>query len=77
MAISGIFRLMALTDCGCGKRRRKIIARRDMKLEIPESFYQEEERCGYLVSAHMKKVWAVELDLLYQLDQICRKYGIT
>ena len=48
-----------------------------MKLEIPESFYQEEERCGYLVSAHMKKVWAVELDLLYQLDQICRKYGIT
>ncbi len=48
-----------------------------MKLEIPESFYQEEERCGYLVSAHMKKVWAIELDLLYQLDQVCRKYGIT
>ena len=48
-----------------------------MKLEIADSFYQEEERCGYLVSAHMKKVWAVELDLLYQLDQVCRKYGIT
>lgn len=47
-----------------------------MKLEIADSFYQEEERCGYLVSAHMKKVWAVELDLLYQLDQICKKYGI-
>ena len=48
-----------------------------MKLEIADSFYQEEERCGYLVSAHMKKVWAVELDLLYQLDQVCNKYGIT
>jgi len=47
-----------------------------MKLEIDDSFYQEEERCGYLVSAHMKKVWAVELDLLYQLDQVCKKYGI-
>ena len=48
-----------------------------MKLEIADSFYQEEERCGYVVSAHMKKVWAVELDLLYQLQQVCEKYGIT
>ena len=47
-----------------------------MKLEIADSFYQEEERCGYVVSAHMKKVWAVELDLLYQLQQVCEKYGI-
>ena len=47
-----------------------------MRLEIPESFYQEEERCGYVVSAHMKKVWAVELDLLFQLQQVCDKYGI-
>ena len=41
-----------------------------MKLEIPDSFYEEEERCGYVVSAHMKKVWAVELGLLYQLQQV-------
>ena len=47
-----------------------------MKLEIADSFYQEEERCGYVVSEHMKKVWAVELDLLYQLQQVCEKYGI-
>ena len=46
------------------------------KLQIEDSFYQEEERCGYLISAHMKKVWAVELDLLYQLDRVCKKYGI-
>ena len=47
-----------------------------MKLEIPESFYKEEERCGYVVSEKMKKIWAVELDLLYQLQQVCEKYGI-
>ena len=41
-----------------------------MKLKIDDSFYQEEERCGYLVSAKMKRIWAVELDLLYQLQQI-------
>lgn len=46
------------------------------KLYIPEEFYQEEVRCGYTVSAEMKKVWAVELDLLYQLQQVCSKYGI-
>ena len=47
-----------------------------MKLKIDDSFYQEEERCGYLVSAKMKRIWAVALDLLYQLQQICEKYGI-
>ncbi|MBQ9027228.1 MAG: LicD family protein [Lachnospiraceae bacterium] len=46
------------------------------KLEIEDSFFEEEERCGYVVSAKMKRVWAVELDLLYQLDQVCKKYGI-
>ena len=46
------------------------------KLYIPEDFYKEEVRCGYTVSSQMKKVWAVELDLLYQLQQVCSKYGI-
>lgn len=47
-----------------------------MKLEIEKSFYREEERRGYLVSEKMKKIWAVELDLLFQLQQVCEKYGI-
>lgn len=47
-----------------------------MQLSIPESFYQEEVRCDYTVSAKMKKIWAVELDLLYQLQQVCEKYNI-
>ena len=44
------------------------------KLEIEDSFYEEEERCGYVVSAKMKRIWAVELDLLYQLDE---SYPVT
>lgn len=48
----------------------------DIELKLPEGFLDEETRCGYLVSGRMKQLWAVELDLLYQLQKICDKYGI-
>lgn len=37
---------------------------------------QEENRDGYLVSAHMKKVWAVQLELLKKLLEVCDKYQL-
>ena len=46
------------------------------ELQIPEDFLKEEVRCGYTVSAQMKEVWAMELDLLYKMQQICKKYDI-
>ncbi|XME02222.1 phosphorylcholine transferase LicD [Lachnospiraceae bacterium C1.1] len=49
----------------------------DLRLDIPEDFYKEEERSDYRVSADMKKVWAVELDMLAELMRVCRKYDIT
>lgn len=48
----------------------------ELKLQIPEGFLEEEERCGYLVSKQMKEVWAVELDMFVELDRVCRKYNI-
>ena len=44
--------------------------------EIPAGFLNEEIRCDYTVSAHMKKVWAIQMDLLNELDRVCTKYGI-
>lgn len=38
---------------------------------------EEEDRSGYHISTLLKKVWAVELDLLYILDNVCKKYNIT
>lgn len=35
-----------------------------LNLEIKPDFFKEEVRCGYRVTSEMKKVWAVELDLL-------------
>ncbi|MCM1105477.1 MAG: LicD family protein [Blautia sp.] len=47
-----------------------------LKIELPEGFLEEEERSGYLVSPDMKKVWAVELDLLAEFDRVCRENAI-
>lgn len=45
-------------------------------IDIPEAFFKEEVRCDYVVTEKMKKVWAIQLDLLDQLKRICRKYGL-
>ncbi|MEE8836889.1 MAG: LicD family protein [Eubacteriales bacterium] len=47
-----------------------------LKVHIPDEFYKEEVRCGYTVTEEAKKLWAVQLDLLAELDRVCRKYDI-
>jgi len=44
---------------------------------IPEGFLEAEERDGYFVSAKMKRVWAVELDILKSFIEVCDKYKLT
>lgn len=48
----------------------------ELKIDLPEKFLDEENRCGYAVSSEMKKVWAVELDLLSALDTVCKRYHL-
>lgn len=45
-------------------------------MEFDPAFLQEEERCGYVVPVSMKKVWAVQLELLEQLRQVCDRHGL-
>lgn len=47
-----------------------------IRLQIDDSFFEEEVRNDYLVSTEMKKIWAVELDLLNEFMNVCRKYNI-
>ena len=44
---------------------------------IPSDFYRPENRKGYFVDEKKKKIWAVLLDMLIQLDDICTKHNLT
>ncbi|MBQ3738528.1 MAG: LicD family protein [Bacteroidales bacterium] len=44
---------------------------------LPESFFDEEVRCEFLVTKERKKIWAIEIDLLLQLDRICKKHNLS
>lgn len=48
----------------------------DLKIKLPEGFLDEEVRCGYLVTSEMKKVWAVMLDLLAEVNRVCTENKI-
>ncbi len=45
-------------------------------MQFEDKFFEAEERCGYHVSAKMKKVWAVELNLLDYFDKLCQEYNL-
>ena len=40
------------------------------------SFFEAEEREGFFVSSMMKRYWAAQLKVLYEIDRVCRKHDI-
>ncbi|MCQ2554897.1 MAG: LicD family protein [Clostridia bacterium] len=48
----------------------------DLRITLPEGFLNEEVRSGYTVSEEIKGLWAVQLDLLNKLDEVCKEYDI-
>lgn len=48
-----------------------------LNLEIPSEFYLEETRNGYTIPRKTKELWAVMLDLLAELDRVCKKHNLT
>lgn len=47
-----------------------------IKIKLQKGFLKNEVRCGYTVTKRLKKIWAVELDLLAEFDRVCSKYAI-
>lgn len=48
-----------------------------LKLAVPDGFLEDEVRCDHLVTRQMKEAWAVQLDLVSELERVCTKYGIS
>lgn len=45
-------------------------------MEFAPSYFEGEEREGYYVQPLMKKVWAAQLEVLQEVDRICKRHNI-
>lgn len=45
-------------------------------MEISDSFLEPEVRNGFYISSEVKQAWAAELEVLQEIDRICKKYEI-
>lgn len=43
---------------------------------ISDEFLLDEVRCGFLVPSAMKQAWAAELEVLMEIDRVCKKHKI-
>lgn len=43
-----------------------------IEISFDDTFFREEERCGYKVTKESKQLWAVLLDLMVKFDNVCR-----
>lgn len=48
-----------------------------LNINIPDNYLNPEVIADFEVTGQMKEIWAVELDLMDQLDKICRKHNLT
>lgn len=44
--------------------------------EINEEYFEDEARCGFVVSSLMKRCWAAQLKVLEDFDRVCSKHGL-
>lgn len=44
-----------------------------IKINFPDGYFKDETRNGYMISQKMKKIWAVEMDLLLEFDRVCKE----
>ena len=45
-------------------------------MEFPKEFFLDEVREGFYVPAMMKRAWATEIEILFEIDKICEKHEL-
>ena len=48
----------------------------NIELQLPNDWFKSEIINNHYVSREKKEIWAIELDMLYKVQQICDKYNI-
>lgn len=43
---------------------------------LDPAFLREETRCGYHIDSKMKKLWALQIDLMKQIEAICKAHDL-
>ena len=44
---------------------------------VGKDFFKSEIKCGFNITVERKKLFAILLDMLYEFDKVCKKYGLT
>ena len=45
-------------------------------MELPKKFYEDEVRDGFYVPAQVKQAWAISLEVVSEIDKVCKRHGI-
>lgn len=45
-------------------------------MQFPKSYFEDEVRDGFYVSGMMKRAWAAQLEILEDIDRVCKKYNL-
>ena len=45
-------------------------------MQFPYSYFEDEVRDGFYVSGLMKRAWAAQIEVLCDIDRVCKKYNI-
>jgi len=45
-------------------------------MKMPDFFLLDEVRCGFMVPSAIKQAWAAQLEVLAEIDRVCRKHNI-
>ena len=46
-------------------------------MEFPDSYFEDEVREGFFVAGMIKRAWAAQVEVLLDIDKVCKKNQIT
>ena len=45
-------------------------------MQFPHTYFEDEIREGFYITGAMKRAWAAQLEVLEEIDKVCKKHNI-